>query len=230
MERPIFVKGNLEFTLHNELVQLKNINISLFGVTSLPWNNLSPESDFGKKVIVNLRIALPQPIHMVADAILMKENTRKTELMTIKFDLTKANRDKLAQLIEKHGFFPPENLRKYPRIPSSEDIQTFPLRVVGNPVNKKLSIDEEDFPIVFSVEDMSLGGILISTENPYALSITAGSYIQLFIEPRGDFSIPISLQGQVCRLMDEIHPRTGNLVRYFGLPVSYTHLTLPTSG
>ncbi len=212
---PIFAKGNLEFNVDGSTIEHKNKNISLFGVTGLSWDPLSPSRHFGLKVIVNVTLIGPQSITMVTDAFVMREQTAFGEYMSIKFVLNDKNRATLETFIAETGFFPTQAMRKYPRIPRVDKIQTFPLRVIGTPSEK--SFDTDPTPIVFEVEDLSLGGVLVSSENPFALSLLPGQKVSMYIEPRGNFSMQISIQGMICRTMEERNPRSGNMVRYFGI-------------
>lgn len=214
-KNPIFIKGNLEFNVNGETIEHKNKNVSLFGISGLPWTPLQPSKHFGMKVIVNLKLLTPELTTMVTDAIIMREQSPYGEYMMLRFMLDERNKIKLTEKIQAAGFEPTQNIRKYPRIPRVDSIQSFPMRIIGVPMSKSFDVDPS--PVVFDVVDLSLGGVLISSENPFAAALQPGHKMHLQFEPRGSFTLPIKVQGQICRAMEERNPQSGNMVRYFGL-------------
>jgi len=215
MDYPVFVKGDVEFQLDDYSLQFKNRNLSVFGVSSLPWPPLSPERHFGCSVVARIRVMTPEGFEFKSNAYIVREQTATSQQMGLKFIMDEKNRDKFTEIIRAQGFYPTEYMRKYPRIPSSSRIQTFPLRIIGAHV--KPLMDSEQTPIIFEVYNISLGGVLIATENPLALTIEPNTRINIFLEPRGDFSIPITVEGMVCRASDDINLENGNLIRSFGI-------------
>lgn len=213
----VFIKGHLSFSLHGENFEFKNRAISLFGAYGLPWGSLSPDKDFGRKVDLKIRIDEPQ-VDIQTPASLTREQGINADHMGTKFHLEKTSDQLLRQIIGEHGFYPTDYLRKYPRIPVDQSIQTFPLRVMALPPHLGSSIEEEDhFRIIFEVKNISINGILISTENPFAASIQPGTHLHLMIEPRGEFLLPVKVVGLVCRLLEEKNPESGNMTRHFGV-------------
>jgi hypothetical protein len=210
---PVFVKGHLTFCLDKQDLEFIHQNISVFGVTGLPWGPLNPRDHFGKEVMVSIRVAGPEPLSLLTRADIMREHTSVGEHMALKFRFEPDAKAKLAQVIQKHGYYPTEYLRKYPRIPSSPMIQTFPLRA--------LAFVETDSgaggaPLIFDIANLSPNGILLTSENQSALTIQPGARLNLQLEPRGWFPMSIRVQGLVCRVSDEIGPH-GNLLRYLGI-------------
>src|SRR5699024_7492307 len=102
-------------------------------------------------------------------------------------------------------YVPTEFLRKYPRIPSSRLIQTFPTRSIVMPKPASPGLPQEP-PIVFDVCNLSPTGVLLSTENQLSLMLRAGERLNMVLEPRGWFPTHISFQGMVCRLVDDLNP------------------------
>ena len=139
--------------------------------------------------------------------------------MLLRFLLAPEHSRDLTEMIEKSGFYPTEYERKYPRIPQMPHIQTYPMRVVSTPTETKGA--NERLPIIFDVRNLSLGGILLSTENRNSDLMDVGDFINIFVEPRGDFSIPIAVQGKICWIMDEKNIPNENLVRYMGVKFTY---------
>ena len=214
--QPVFIKGNLEFTIDQFLLEFKNRNISSFGVYGLPWPPLTPKNHFGRQTQVSIHISSPFRVDIETKALITHERSIQGELMGLKFQLERETRQMLSELIREHGFYPTEYIRKYPRIPTSERIKTFPLKVVGVPVNTD-STEPQGSPIIFEVRDLSLNGLLIASDNPFAIALSPGTRLELYLEPRGDFMARIKVAGMVCRIMDEIQAPSGNLMRSLGV-------------
>lgn len=223
---PIFVKGNLRFSLDPDSsgpdvsgpkpleLSFQNQNVSTWGSTGLPWGKLNPELHFGRAVRVEVDILsppAPEPLRLGTTALITRETTRLGQHMGLRFDLRPEDSRKLAEIIRAKGFFPTEYLRKYPRIPSLPMIQTFPLRALILPNGAG------EVPITVDVENLSPNGVLLSSENQQTLTIQPGALLNLVLEPRGWFPMPISAQGLVCRVSDELSRRTGNLIRSIGI-------------
>lgn len=213
MIEPVFVKGHLSFCLDKQDFEFIHQNISVFGVTGLPWGPLNSRDHFSKEVMVSIRIASPAPLSILTRSEIMREHTTVGEHMGLKFFLEAESKAKLSALIQKHGFYPTEYLRKYPRIPANPSIQTFPLRALVYPEGGTAN----NAPMVFDVGNLSPNGILIHTENQSALNMRPGDRLNLMLEPRGWFPMSIKVQGLVCRISDELNPQSGNLIRYLGI-------------
>jgi len=216
----VFVKGHLGFTINGQSYEFVHQNISVFGVTGLPWGPLDPRESFGKPVTATVRI--PQqpthdlPVALRTRAYIMREQTLYAQHMGIRFQFDAEQKASLDAHIQKHGFTPTDYMRKYPRIPSSQSIQTFPLRVLVVP-ERKIELPIQEYPLVFDVSNLSPNGVLIHTENQIALDIVPGQRLELVLEPRGRFPLQIAVQGLVCRITDELQPQSGNLLRYLGV-------------
>lgn len=218
MRLPVFVKGHLNFKVDNKDFEFIHQNISVFGVAGLPWGTLNPRDHFGKEVTASIRITSPEALSVLTQARILRESTASSEFMGLKFYLQKEARDKLSALISKHGFYPTEYLRKYPRIVASAVIQTFPLRAVAFPDPENTDPDSTfKDPLIFEVGNLSPSGILLHTENQSALIIQPGDKIRLLLEPRGWFPMSIRMQGLICRVSDELSPVNGNLTRHLGV-------------
>jgi hypothetical protein len=209
---PVFVKGHLTFTVDQQDLEFIHQNISVFGVAGLPWGGLNARDHFGRAITATIRIAGTEPLSFWTKAHIMREYTSVGEHMGLKFQLEATVKAKLAALIEKTGFYPTEYLRKYPRIPANNQIQTFPLRALA------VTEGESDkAPLILDVGNLSPNGVLLHTENQQALAIQPGTRLNLMLEPRGWFPMPIRVQGLVCRIVDELNPQSGNLIRYLGI-------------
>lgn len=213
MTRPIFIKGNIEFTVDDVTLSFTHKNISAFGISGLSWSTLSPQKYFGTVVLADVELSSPEPYFFATQAILLREQTPYAEYMGLKFTLTSEERNHVSGLIKNYGFYPTEYARKYPRIPYSAKIQTFPYQIISQSVDK----DMETPPLVFNIQNLSIGGVLVSCENPFGFSIQPGQRFILSFQPRGDFSVHISVQGMICRVMEDVDPVSGNIIRLFGI-------------
>ena len=219
---PVFIRGHLTFTLEGHTLEFIHQAVSAFGVTGLPWSPLDPVTHFGKAVTVQVRVpAQPQPLAFSCQARILREKTQYSEYMGLRFELPADIRAKLQELIQKHGFYPTEYVRKYPRIPSDEHIQTFPLRAMGIPnqddVLRHKRPPSAGDPLLFDVGNLSPNGVLLSTENQTAIDLAPGDRIDLMLEPRGWFPQKVEMEGVICRVNDELMPQNENLRRYFGI-------------
>lgn len=212
---PVFVKGHLSSMFQGLSLEYVHRNISLFGVTGLPWEPLSSEEHFGKRLSLKVRTSTPVPYEFLTEAVIMRESTLYSEQMGFRFLLSPAVQTELLALIQKVGFHPTEHVRKYPRIPAFTQVGNFPMRVIVSPLLSESVRDGQ--PLVFDLANLSPNGVLLFTENPLALSIIPNQRLDLVIEPRGQFPVPISLQGLVCRITDSIDTASGNRVRYLGI-------------
>ncbi|MGK5084056.1 PilZ domain-containing protein [Bdellovibrionota bacterium FG-1] len=174
---------------------------------------MNPKTDFGREISVALRIPSTENIHLVTRGYLMRESTTVAQRMGIKFCLEPDIQTKLSQLIQVSGFYPTDYLRKYPRIPTDTRIQTFPVHVLASLEGQPAATP----PIVLSISNLSPNGLLLYTENQQALTLNPGQKIRLTIEPRGWFPMPVQLQGLICRIVDELEPKNGNIIRYLGI-------------
>jgi hypothetical protein len=234
---PTFIKADLSFDPpdappENELgissspiIHLRQ-NISVFGCMGLPWGELNPQSHFGRRVNLQVRSVEPGNLFFSTPGHLIREATVSSERMGIRFDLSSAQRERLAEQIRNHGFNPPEGMRKYPRIPSSARIASFPLRVLGVTLPESHAPDPAPaphlgVPMVYEVLNLSPQGILLSSENRLAQQIGPGTHLAITFEPRGPSNHGVRVQGQVCRVTDTIESASDNVSRMLGMKFTY---------
>lgn len=217
---PIFVKGELSFELDGGHYAFPSLNLSAFGVTGLDAPTLNPKEHFGRVVQAHVRVLTPELFTFQTTAHLIREFTDVSERVGIRFELDSEIKNTLIELIEKHGFLPTEYIRKYPRIPSTGAIQTFPLRAQVMPLAKGSHKGLYEFPIIFDVENLSPNGVLLRTENQMALSVLPKDHLDIVLEPRGWFPMQVRVVGVVCRVYDEVHAGNLNLSRYLGVKFS----------
>jgi len=215
MLEPVFVKGDVEFELpqHPDILSFQRKNISLFGVTSLDWGDLDPQTFFGLDCVARVKTVSPTSIQFETRARIIREFAIGSAQMGLRFILGAENREALSHQIRVHGFHPTDHVRKYPRIPSMSSIRTFPLRALVR-LDEKISDGSE---MIFEVGNLSPNGMLLSSENSLSLALEPGSRIHIQLEPRGPFPAQILVHGLVCRITDSIVPDTGNMIRYFGI-------------
>lgn len=213
---PIFVKGNLKFSMDQEQLEFTHQNISIHGLTGLPWGALNPNDHLGKEAKGQVEIPSTPPITFEVELSILSEETLHSQSMGLRFHLNDAMKKTLSEYIEKYGFFPTEYIRKYPRMPSLRMIQTFPVLAITSFLNG----GNRKETCTFEVNNLSPNGVLLTTENPFARSISPGARLEICLEPRGWFPIPVKMEGVVCRITDEVLPQSGNILRYFGVKFS----------
>ncbi len=214
---PVFVKGHLRFALDEKSFEFVHQNISSHGVTGLQWGTLDKIASFGRTVIVDVRVPGKPPLQFQTKAHITREASAGATQMGLRFELDSSIRKQLDARILESGFQPTEYIRKYPRIPSSQVIQTFPLRALVKSTEKP-----GEPQIVFDVVNLSPNGVLLVTENQSALAMQPGGRLEISLEPRGWFPMPVAAQGVVRRISDELNLANRNLIRMLG--VQFTSL------
>jgi hypothetical protein len=185
-------------------------------VMGLPWEALNSREHFGMPVDAALTFQQsPEPLH--TQAVIIREYSIAGEQMGLKFHMSPENRALLAELIRKNGFYPTDHMRKYPRLPATSSISTFPLRALVQTHKLEGEATNDQPPIIFDVGNLSPNGILLATESQLSLSIVPNQRLQMILEPRGSFPHQVKVQGLVCRITDSTHFETGNLTRYLGI-------------
>lgn len=231
--KSVFAKGSITFTVDEHRLEYPNVPISAWGVSGLPLCPPSPSGSapeetafalnavehFGRKVQVEIEAKNGlEHLFLIVPGIIIREYTAFSEAIGVRFEPTAESRKAIEEYIRRFGFVPTDFLRKYPRIPSNHLLQTFPLRslVAPKPLTPGLPPDP---PIVFDVCNLSPTGVLLSTENQLSLLLRAGERFAMALEPRGWFPTQVSFQGMVCRLVDDLNPTNGNLIRYVGVKI-----------
>lgn len=209
----VFIKGHLCLRIPENPIEFLYQDLSVAGVSGLP-NTPGLKKYFGQTLEATLQIPSPQKtLSFNIKAKVLLEKTTLSEHIALHFQLTEADHAALLAQISANGFHPTSYVRKYPRIPSNQLIQTFPLRA-------QLTSQSEKIPAVqltTDVVNLSPNGVLISTENQQALTLMPGDRIHLTLEPRGWFPVPIEAEGLICRLTEDLHPQSQNLTRLFGI-------------
>jgi hypothetical protein len=227
----MFINADLELRIDNHILTYKHRTISTFGTTGLPWSPLRYEEHFGRKVFLSLKILRPVPFRLELSAAILKETSEYAIMMALKFILTTEQKHKLSQFIEKHGKPSTTQLRKYPRIPAMDYLQTFPFIALVDPLvlNEHASEDysllnsDDDAPI-YSVYNLSPNGILIASDHSRAAPLEPGDLVQLTLAPRGSNQVPIQMEGLVCRSFEELVSSGGPVInKQFG--VRFTRIT-----
>jgi len=208
------IKGDLDFGIESFNLKFINKNISTVGVIELPWQPLRPDKHFGSHIKVGITIREPEPLKFRTPAYITREKNSAGLWMGIKFVLEEKNREQLQKLIRRHGFYPKAFERKYPRIPVNPEMGALPLRAMG-----ELSDIEgnDSAPYVLDLHNISLGGILVSTENPFAMTLSPGDNLRIWLEPRGDTRERICVDTRICWTSEELNSKNGNLLRLMGL-------------
>ncbi|MBL7714740.1 MAG: PilZ domain-containing protein [Bdellovibrionales bacterium] len=218
----VFIDAAIRFEILGETYEFSKQPVSAYGVSGMDWGKLTSTSGFGQRFGKKIRIQVR--IHEGADsmdfdceAIVTREITQQEELFGLHFLLDPKTQSQLKKLIADKGYLPKSYTRKYPRIPSNQLIQTFPLRAMvtaRTPASSGLPVDQS---YIFDVANLSPTGALLSTENPNTISIVPGTRIRMALEPRGWFAKPIQTAALICRATDEINPSSGNFIRFIGV-------------
>jgi len=213
----VFVKAHLSFELDGHSLEFVHQNLAPSGVSGLPWAPLSPLKHFGKKILIQVKLATPEPQAFKIHGIIFREQTQFSISMGIRFESNPPLLDLIRGQIRKYGFTPTEYMRKYPRLPADSDIPTFPLMAMVSAPAAETQASLKSSPILFHVSNLSPNGILIHTENQVAMGYQAGERIQIVLDPRGWFPVSIKVAALVCRVTDELHPKNGNIIRSLGV-------------
>lgn len=225
----VFLRADVTFSVGDHTLHFDNKNISSYGVFGMPWPPLSPTKNFGQRVEVQLRLPHLRNIRLHTIATLVREVTSTGEYLGLRLELDSDTDKELRRLIEVHGYCPKEFLRKFPRVPSTEVIQSFPLQMLGTPLasgdssvplaapmDAKKNRGPSQRIMIFDVRNVSLGGVMVSSENALGWSIQPKQEFHLAFEPRGPFKDRIEARAVVLRILEEPDPTTGNLMRQFG--------------
>lgn len=213
----MFIKAHLSFQLGDHTLEFVHQNLSASGVSGLPWAPLSPIHHFGKRVIVQVRLATPEPQTFKVNATIFKEQSQFSSSMGLRFERNGPVMDIIKAQTRKFGFMPTEYMRKYPRLPADPEVPTFPLLAMINAPASETASGEKQSSILFQVSNLSPNGILVVTENQLSMGYHPGERIQMVLDPRGWFPISIRITALICRISDEIHSQNGNLVRSMGI-------------
>lgn len=202
-----FIRADLSFEIDGEKVELKGRPVSAYGATALPWGKLNPQDHFGMPLLCNVKVLAKKPFKFQTRAHLIREVTPSQKLMGVRFHLAPHQRAALDKCLSNEGSVSSEFNRKFPRIPASADLETFPLRaMLLKPI-----------PLILDVLDLSPNGIMVSTENMISRKLEPRSKVILSMEPRGWFPSPVRVEGQVMRITDDLYPGIGNLIRFVGI-------------
>jgi len=219
----VFIKAHLSFSLNGHTLEFVHQHISSTGASGLAWGPLSPAEHFGKEIEVLVRTATPEPIAMRVKATITRELTLNASNMSLRFHADSPGLDRIREQVQTHGILPTEYVRKYPRLPATQSIQTFPLLANVSLINSEAGASAP--PISFHVSNLSPNGIMLSTENQRALAYNPGDRIEIVLEPRGWFPVHVQMHGLICRITDEPHLQSKNLTRHLG--IKFTAMSEP---
>lgn len=219
----MFIKGHLYFTLDQHTLEFIHQPISTWGVGSLPWPPLNPDQHTGKVTQVTLKIPSLGPTNLIVQAMLLRERSATSDMMSLKFILDKKNNDILSSEIRKYGTIPSSYARKYPRIPLTEYVATFPKSVLIR--SPDLAGVSPDTQLPFQVLNLSPNGVLICSKHPAAKLLKPNSKVELYFEPQGYFPAAVEASGIVRRAMDELSIKPGDPEINRHLGIQFTQLS-----
>ena len=215
LNKPLYVRGGIRFHLDGHALSYPKKDISLYGVAGLPWHPLKPKDHFGNPVLCRIALTSDPDNEITTRAHITREQTDTAQFMGLHFLWEADQQATMEEAIRREGYLPTANKRKFPRIPFLESIQAFPLKATI--YLKTAATRAEAHPIQFSIGNISPEGVMLSTENPDALELKPGSRVTIVFEPRGWFPHMIQVQAQVQRVLDDIQPTSGSLIRSLGL-------------
>ena len=212
--QPSFIKGHLRVSFNEEKIEFFYQPVLLSGVGGLPSSPFT-ERFFGRIVNVALEL-LTKPVTLLnLQARVLRERTAKTESLALKFMLDETVRKELTHLLRLHGTQLPKEKRKYPRIPSLELIEVFPLRATAIPLADLAASNSP--PLITDVVNLSPGGVLLSCSSSGAEILVPGSRLSITLESRGWFPLPITFEGTVRRITEDRDSKTRNPSFLFGI-------------
>lgn len=209
----MFLRADLTFSVGDHTLHFEEKNVSSFGVFGLPWPPLTPSKHFGNRVELQLRILALKNMRLQTMATLVREVTSSGEFMGVRLDMDSDTQIELRALIEQYGYCPAEFVRKFPRIPSNDWIQSFPMELTAIPHG---TAGELPGVMILDIRNVSPGGVMASSENPFGLRVQPKDVFEIAFEPRGPFRERIVAQAQVLRILEEPMHATGNVRRHFG--------------
>ena len=215
LQRPIYIKGTISFTVDSHELHYAKKDISVFGVAGLPWHPLKPRMHFAREVTAFLELPQFPDFKMVILASINRELTTHSQYMGLHFRLEPNQRKKLSQKIAEAGYLPAQNQRRFPRVPFVDWVMAYPARALLYP--KGSPTQPAPFPISTSVSNLSPEGILLTSENPGTAELKPGQRVEILLEPRGSFTEPIRAVCSIRRLFDDISDKSRNSIRSFGL-------------
>lgn len=208
----MYIKADILIKLNGQGLLFRRVNISKFGASSIPWNPKTTGQNFGKEVPIEIRIESLK-VTFVGTASIFIQRTKGTQKTALKFNLSPTDREVFDTIIQQSGSTPLSSKRKFPRIPHSAYLSTFPLNMMVSSFETSLP----GSPMSFEVEDLSPEGALISTENQNAATLAPGDHLSFTLEPRGWFTIPVNGECVIRRILEKVNPANGNINRSFGV-------------
>ena len=209
----VFLRADITFSVGDHTIHFDDRNVSSYGIFGLPWPPLTPSKHFGNRVELQLRFLSIKQLRIHTMATIVREITSTGEFMGLRLEMDTDSQQELKRLIQEHGYCPPEFIRKFPRIPSNDWIQSFPMQITATPVSGSKAL-----PSVFILEvrNVSLGGVMATSENPFGLQIQPKDVFDIVFEPRGPFKERIGARSRILRILEEPDLKTGNVRRHFG--------------
>ena len=165
--------------------EFKSMDLSNNGVTDLKIQDSTKFLNYGTLVSVGLKLHLNQKSYNFEGAII-RQFCKDGLLTGVRF--FDPQDEVLTKLIEESGALP-QWARKSPRIPTIGELKYMPnfALVYNQPKN-----------ITFFVGDLGMGGCMIYTEDPHALSLQYNETYEVELLPRADFE-SIVFKGSVTR-------------------------------
>ena len=205
-----FIKANFTINIDGKDYSFLNLPVSSYGISGIRWNLFNPLDFVGKQVKVTLDVLSRNRFRLTCDGFLSAEVGLDSLFLGVKFSLSNEDKTKLNAAIDSEGFCPTNYIRKFPRIPASENIKAMPLRAI---------IQRENDLVVFDIANLSPSGFLLSSENPKVSEFLPNTRFYAQIEPRGDSVEPFGFEGIVLRILVEKNLKTGNLIRLLGVKI-----------
>ena len=222
----MLITANLSFPIDDQIYQYEGCEISEYGVSELPWNQLNPETHLGTKILISISLPAQINIALKVEGQILREANIDQDYMTIKFLWTPEKLREFKALLKSYGHPPEPNFRSLPRLLSSESLKYFPknISLYKTPdTSSGQTFNTIGSPIITQVQDINPYGTLVSTENQLSASFSPYETVIAVIEPRGGYNHQIRIQSKIVRILDDFAADSGNPIRKLAVKFIKVH-------
>lgn len=221
----MFITVNLSFQIGEQVYHFEHCDISEYGASELPWQNIDPETH-GIKINLQASLTEAPQTTLKIEGQLLKEETIDQKNLTIKFLWTPEGLKEFRTLLKAYGHPPEPNFRSLPRLISSQSLKYFPKNIFLYKTAESTTgqtFNTLGSPITTQVQDINPYGALVSTENQLSHRFAPHETVIAVIEPRGGYNHSIRIQSRIIRIVDDFADGSGNPIRKIAMKFIKVH-------